>query len=683
MIREGIFIGDRYEIIAKVGTGGMADVFKAKDHKLNRFVAIKILKQEFNENDEFVSKFRAEAQAVACLTHPNIVNVYDVGDEKSIHYIVMELVEGITLKTYIEKKGQLNVKEAVSIAIQAAMGIEAAHNNQIVHRDIKPQNIIISKEGKVKVTDFGIARATSSNTTSANIMGSVHYSSPEQARGGYIDAKSDIYSLGITLYEMITGRVPFDGETAVSIAIQHLQEEMTPPGEFVEGLPISVEKIILKCTQKNPDRRYATITELIKDLKHSLISPDEDFVKLIPLSPGDATKTITEKELQLINQYNGEAPDEPYDETYDESDEDDDDEDDEEEINPKLDKAISILGIVTAVIIFMIIIYLAGSFFGLFRFGSGNKNDGTEVSTDVGDGTMIDVVGMEFEEAKEALKKLGYGIKKASEEESDKYPEGYIVSQNIKKGEKAEAHTTLEVVVSTGASTLKVPDVVGLEEQAAINRLSDYGLKYSRDYKYSDDVDAGLVISMKPEADKDAKKDDVITIVISRGKESVDVVVPDVRNSSESAAREKLESLGLTVGNITKEHSSNYGENMVISQSKSAGSKVEKGTAIDLVISLGQQEKSYAYSATIELPGVDGGKIVSATAEVTLKKAGSSEVIFSNTVNLPYDLSVNGITGASSGQLTVKWTCQVEKTDGSTETQTGTSTNTVSFTQVN
>ena len=356
MIREGIFIGDRYEIIAKVGTGGMADVFKAKDHKLNRFVAIKILKQEFNENDEFVSKFRAEAQAVACLTHPNIVNVYDVGDEKSIHYIVMELVEGITLKTYIEKKGQLNVKEAVSIAIQAAMGIEAAHNNQIVHRDIKPQNIIISKEGKVKVTDFGIARATSSNTTSANIMGSVHYSSPEQARGGYIDAKSDIYSLGITLYEMITGRVPFDGETAVSIAIQHLQEEMTPPGEFVEGLPISVEKIILKCTQKNPDRRYATITELIKDLKHSLISPDEDFVKLIPLSPGDATKTITEKELQLINQYNGEAPDEPYDETYDESDEDDDDEDDEEEINPKLDKAISILGIVTAVIIFMIII---------------------------------------------------------------------------------------------------------------------------------------------------------------------------------------------------------------------------------------------------------------------------------------------------------------------------------------
>src|SRR5574344_371527 len=217
----------------KIGTGGMSDVYKAKCHKLNRFVAVKVLKQEFSENENFVSRFSTEAQASACLIHPNIVNVYDVGEESGIHYIVMELVEGITLKKYIEKKARLSVKEAVSIAIQVSMGIEAAHNNHIIHRDIKPQNIMISKDGKVKVTDFGIAKAATSNTITSNVMGSVHYTSPEQARGGYSDARSDIYSLGITMFEMLTGRVPFDGETTVSIAIKHIQEPMPSPKDFV------------------------------------------------------------------------------------------------------------------------------------------------------------------------------------------------------------------------------------------------------------------------------------------------------------------------------------------------------------------------------------------------------------------------------------------------------------------
>ena len=240
MLRKGMFISDRYEIIDKVGSGGMSDVYKALCHKLNRYVAIKVLKQEFSEDKNFVSKFKIEAQSAAGLSHPNIVNVYDVGEDSGLYYIVMELIEGITLKKYINKKGQLPVKEAVSICIQVAQGIEAAHNNHIIHRDIKPQNIIISKEGKVKVTDFGIARAASTNTISSNAMGSVHYISPEQAKGGFIDEKSDIYSLGVTLYEMLTGKVPFEGGSTVAIALQHVQNDIPSPKRLVPELPVSV-----------------------------------------------------------------------------------------------------------------------------------------------------------------------------------------------------------------------------------------------------------------------------------------------------------------------------------------------------------------------------------------------------------------------------------------------------------
>ena len=300
MIRKGMFIGDRYEIVDKVGSGGMSDVYKALDHKLNRYVAIKVLKPEFSEDKTFVSKFKVEAQSAAGLVHPNIVNVYDVGEDDTLHYIVMELIDGITLKKYIEKKGPLPVKEAVSIAIQVSQGIEAAHNNNIIHRDIKPQNIMISREGKVKVTDFGIARAASSNTINSNAMGSVHYISPEQARGGYIDEKSDIYSLGITLYELITGKVPFEGDSTVSVALQHINDEIPSPKEIVPDLPVSVEKIILKCTQKSVDRRYQNMEDVIADLKHSLIDPQGDFVTLTSVDNEAKTVVISDKELGEI-----------------------------------------------------------------------------------------------------------------------------------------------------------------------------------------------------------------------------------------------------------------------------------------------------------------------------------------------------------------------------------------------
>ena len=392
MLTEGMFIADRYEIINKIGAGGMSDVYKAKDHVLGRFVAIKVLKTEFSEDINFVTKFHTEAQSAAGLEHPNIVNIYDVGSEDGIHYIVMEYIEGITLKTYIEKKGHLSFKEAISIAIQVGRGIEAAHNKNIVHRDIKPQNIMISTEGKVKVTDFGIARAASSNTIHSDVMGSVHYSSPEQARNGFIDGKSDIYSLGIVMYEMVTGRVPFDGDTTVAVAIQHLQEEMVPPSVYAPDLPISLEKIILKCTQKSPSRRYQTMGDLISDLKRALVNPNEDFVTMVPLMNQDKTRVVSEEELSHIKgrteQYepqdtysdadyeedgyeddgyddeeyyeDGEYEDDYEEDGYEDGEYDEEYYDEEDDnaggLNPKMEKAVTIMGIVVAIIIVFIII---------------------------------------------------------------------------------------------------------------------------------------------------------------------------------------------------------------------------------------------------------------------------------------------------------------------------------------
>ena len=298
MLIPGSYLINRYEIIMKIGSGGMADVYKAKDHVLNRLVAIKVLKQEYSTDATFVKKFRVEAQSAAGLSHPNIVNVYDVGEDDGVYFIVMELVQGITLKNYIDMKGKLDIREALNISVQIASGLSAAHENRIIHRDIKPQNILVGTDGVVKVTDFGIAKAATSNTITSNVMGSVHYTSPEQARGGYSDEKSDIYSMGITLFEMLTGRVPFNGETTVAIAIKHIQEEMPSPREYVPEIPVCVEQIVLKCTQKSPDRRYDSMESLLIDLRKALLNPNEDFVTLVPFNQ-DKTKTrvLTDDEV--------------------------------------------------------------------------------------------------------------------------------------------------------------------------------------------------------------------------------------------------------------------------------------------------------------------------------------------------------------------------------------------------
>ena len=302
MIQIGTFIENRYEILEKIGTGGMSDVFKAKDHKLNRFVAIKFLKAEFCEDKNFVTNFKVEAQSAAALLHPNVVSVYDVNDTDGIYYIVMEHVDGITLKKYININGKLPVREATSIAIQVAQGMEAAHNAGIIHRDIKPQNVLISREGKIKVTDFGIARTTTANTLSADVLGSAQYISPEQARGDTVDARSDIYSFGIMFYEMLTGTLPFDGDSPVAIALRHIQEQVPLISDIAEDVPSSVVKIVEKCTQKRPDRRYQKTSSLLSDLKTSLVNPNDDFVVLEAENDDSATVIMTKQDAALLKE---------------------------------------------------------------------------------------------------------------------------------------------------------------------------------------------------------------------------------------------------------------------------------------------------------------------------------------------------------------------------------------------
>ena len=354
-VNIGTLIGDRYEIIEKIGTGGMADVFRARDHRLNRFVAVKILKNEYSEDTKFVAKFRQEAQAIACLSHPNVVGVYDVGEEDEMHYIVMEFVDGITLKKYIEKKGKLSVRESVGIALQIANGLEAAHSNHIIHRDIKPQNILISRDGTAKVSDFGIAKAASSNTITASTMGSVHYISPEQARGGFSDEKSDIYSLGVTLYEMLSGTLPFTGESAVAVALAHIQEDATPLAAIDATIPRGLSNIVAKCMQKKTELRYPSAADLIADMKMFLQDPAGEYGIIRPLYENSDTIFIDKVSKTTTAKIAG----------AESEDVEAEDEEDEGEVDPKLEKALIIGSIVVAAIIGIIIIFMLGKFIGL------------------------------------------------------------------------------------------------------------------------------------------------------------------------------------------------------------------------------------------------------------------------------------------------------------------------------
>ena len=623
MLRKGMFLADRYEILEQIGTGGMSDVYRAKCHKLNRFVAIKVLKKEYSEDKTFVSKFRAEAQAAAGLTHPNIVNVYDVGDENGIYYIVMELVEGITLKKYIEKKGKIPYKEAVSIAIQVAKGMQAAHSHHIVHRDIKPQNIIISRDGKVKVTDFGIAKAASSSTITSSTMGSVHYISPEQARGGYSDERSDIYSFGITLFEMLTGTVPFDGDSTVSVAVQHIQEEIPKPSTVADGIPVSIDMIVLKCTQKKTERRYQDAAELIADLKKSLVAPDENFVKMMPVynAPGqpetvqaaeessennDGQENQNSDESMAENKKDSEDIDDELldDELLDDDDDSDSDDDDEEDIddenNDKLDKIFKWIGAGIIALIVIITIFVVAK---LFIGGSSNKKE-EETTTQAQTTTAASkedaskkvsvpsVIGKTEEEAKTTLNSLGLGYK-ATYQPSNTIPEGTVISQGTSSGTKVAKNTTITLSISSGPESSSVPNVVGQDQVGASSLLESAGFKVSVKQSYSDSVEQGKVISQSPSGSTTVSPGSTVTITVSQGKETKMVTVPNVVGMNSTDAQNTLTSLGLNYS-IVETKDTNVEKGKVISTSPSAGQQVEEGTSVKIYVSKGQETTTAA-----------------------------------------------------------------------------------------
>ena len=641
MIKEGVFLGKRYEILGRIGSGGMADVYKGKDHKLNRFVAIKVLKSTYRSDETFIKKFLSEAQAAAGLMHPNVVNVYDVGQDRGLYYMVMELVEGITLKDYIEKKGKLSAKETISISIQMVTGIQAAHNCHIIHRDIKPQNIIISKDGKVKVTDFGIARATTSTATQAvttTVMGSVHYTSPEQARGGIVDEKSDIYSAGITMYEMITGHVPFDGDSTVTVALKHLNEVIKSPAEEVPDIPYSLECIIMKCTQKLPNKRYMSCEELLQDLKHSLVDPDGDFVvldgvtKRMPAASQDTGRTtvvMSQDELNRMKNrqnYNDDYDDDyedDYDDDYDDrrrSRYDDDDYDDrrkdryddrrkKNEVNKDTKKIMKILMVVAGVVIALLIMFLVGNAVGVFKGGKGTTTQQT-------DSEMVkvpDVTGKTYEEAQKELNKYDLGIHKSTAP-SDTVAKGKIISQDPADGKKVKKHTTVNVVISSGeeAKMTTIPSVVGLAEADAEKALQAKNLVVKKgDPVYSDDVEQGEVVSVSPSEGAEVKEGTTVTLVISKGNQPA--TVPKLTGKSQSDAEAALSQAGLS-GNATEDYSDTVEEGVIISQDTDAGKEVSKGTTIGYVVSKGPKMTVVTVPSIISFD--------KNTAEKKLKEAG-------------------------------------------------------------
>ena len=675
MIRIGMMIGDRYEILERIGMGGMSDVYKAKDHKLNRHVAVKVLKQEFSENTNFVSKFRVEAQAAASLMHPNIVNVYDVGEDNGIYYIVMELVEGITLKKYIEKKARLSVREAVSIAIQACMGIEAAHNNHIIHRDIKPQNIIISKDGKVKVTDFGIAKAATSNTITSNVMGSVHYTSPEQARGGYSDEKSDIYSMGITMFEMLTGRVPFNGETTVAIAIKHIQEEMPSPRDYVPEIPVSVEQIVLKCTQKSPDRRYHNMDLLIADLKKALMSPDEDFVQIEDpdqtwatgaLEPKERTeiktpprkKEAAEEEVRLKKNTPPKKKKAPvYEEDFDE---DEDDEEEYEEEDSRMEKITTFLVVILAVLIGCAVIFLVGTKVGIFNFGSSSEQV-----------TMIDVEGKTETEAKKALEDLG--LKVEITYESADAAAGTVIGQDVKAGSTVSEGSRVTLTVSGQPSDnggsgsqdgIPVPDVKGTVEAEATATLKNSGFEVTKTQDFSDTVEAGKVISQNPAGGSSAASGSSVTLVISQGPNTDNkILMPDILGLDVETGIAILAENGLMVGEQKEMSDETTPEGKICYASYTVGAPVEPGTAIDIGISVGPKAMTYSYQEAIASPADLDVEYKEGT-ECTVTITGQSGAEYMKTTVTSFPITTVNLHGMAdpAGLITYEYTVEGEAT---------------------
>lgn len=683
MVKIGMMIGDRYEILEKIGTGGMSDVYRAKCHKLNRFVAVKVLKQEFAENENFVSKFIIEAQAAAGLMHPNIVNVYDVGEENGIHYIVMELIEGITLKKYIEKKSRLSYKEAVSIAIQVSMGIEAAHNNHIIHRDIKPQNIIISRDGKVKVTDFGIAKAATSNTISSNVMGSVHYTSPEQARGGYSDEKSDVYSLGITMFEMLTGRVPFNGDTTVAIAIKHIQEELPFPSDFVPEIPVAVESIVLKCCQKSPDRRYQNMGELLKDLKQALQTPDEDFVELDYPDLDGGTRPMTDWELDQVR---GKAYPEDseggrirlrdeQEDGYDYGEAEDyggDGYDRPRGSMTRTEKITAGITIMVGIIILVIIIFLSKQLMN-YVLPKQPENDETssehvsnspilpDETEEVKFHDMPSVVGRTEKEARQILEDVKMKVY-CNYVNSDEVPAGNVISASVEAGTSLKEGSKITLTVSAYEEGIKVPLVTGMRSDEASSRLQQLGFRVNIISEENPDYEAGYVFDQNPSEGTVLTKDSYVSITVSEASAEANnnCTVPNLIGRSESEGRLIIMENNLSIGKVTKEYSDKYAPDVIFFQSHSAGTIVAKGTYVDITVSLGPRKTTYKCDLIIQAPSSTEAPDFRMGTTVELKLETDTGLVLLNTKtsSFPYTVSFANLE-SKGGTLSLTYTVTI------------------------
>lgn len=658
MLNPGTYLQGRYEILEKIGSGGMSVVYKAKCHTLNRLVAIKVLKEEFASDENFVSKFKMEAQAAARLSHPNIVNVYDVVDEENLHYIVMELIEGITLKSHIEKKELLDSKEAIGIAIQVAQGIAAAHEQHIIHRDIKPQNMIISKDGKVKVADFGIARAVSSQTVNSSAaVGSVHYISPEQARGGYCDERSDIYSFGITLYEMVTGRVPFEGDNTVAVALAHLEDPVVPPGDYNPQVYPGLEDIILKCTKKKPDRRYGSMEEVIHDLRRVLMDPECDIYQNEEIEEGGdpyQTRPISKDELSQIRDHHrrksretGADEAEKVTEGLETSDEENGSPDSlskedaeefgdgtgdhrsryhssrkrefhkkipsrkrDEDVSTQFERMIAAIGIIAAILVVIVVVFVFSRLTGLFWPGSGqdSQENQTEAVTqsasmeeiqvipDEGETIMPNVLDLPRDMAESKLKEYDIVMKVTGEEYSENYSKGYVMRQDVDGGTAVEKWSTVGVTISKGSERVDVKalNLSGMDKKQAEEILKDKDLIPSAKEEANDTVPKGKVIRVGTE---EAKAGDTVELFVSSGPKTVQGQVPKLTDGDAAAADALLKAAGLVSGTVTYEYDPSKPHGQVLSQSELPGTMLEPQSAVDYVVNDSAQASTEAAAA--------------------------------------------------------------------------------------
>ena len=604
---EGRILGNRYEIIEKVGNGGMATVYKATDLVLKRYVAVKILRDEFTTDEEFIKRFETEAQSAARLVHPNIVSIFDVGVDNGIYYIVMELIKGKTLKEIIvEERGPLPWKWSVNVAIQIASALEMAHKNNIIHRDIKPHNIIITEDGIAKVTDFGIAKAVSNSTITAfgTTIGSVHYFSPEHARGGYTDAKSDLYSLGVVMYEMVTGKVPFDADTPVSVALKHMQEEPVPPIEMNPHLPEAVNKIILKALKKDPMYRYQTATELLEDLRMALKNPSGDFVEDEDYDPTAKTQKISTQDVEKMQKRN----------------------------NKKENKLVTFIKNHKVLSSFIGLILLFCIAFGGTMLVL-NLTNPKEVE-------MPNIVGLTKDEAQQRIEGAKLKFEVASEEYNKDVEENHVISQDptyVEGYNKVKEGSTVKVVLSKGTEKTKVPKVVGMSQEDAVTAIEDAKLKAEIVEETSKKVQEGYVISQETDANTEVDAGETVKIHVSTGVEKA--TVPGVVGKSQDEAKKALQDLGFVVTVTTAEDSSKD-NGVVLKQSLEEGKSVEKGSAITITVNKLAEKKSATIYVNVK--SITGGYSTEKNNEdstnsikktVKLRVEANGETIFNQEVD--------------------------------------------------